>query len=145
MLRELFRFPQPKYNGLILLEFQAVFLWACGTTVTQECILIAILSTTATTASNVYVTLSCDNDIKVNITLKKLEEVGWADLITPHRTQRADFLAGVGNNEGGGRLTFASRGIAFHINYTADQKTADQKLTLRMLSGGSGEYSCNLI
>lgn len=109
-------------------------------TIGSIAILIASLSTTATAASNVYVKLSCDNDIKVNITLKKQEEVGWADLITPYRTQRADFLAGVGNNEGGDRLTFASRGIAFHINYTADKK-----FTLKMISGGSGEYSCNVI
>ncbi|EBK6156072.1 hypothetical protein DP460_22340, partial [Salmonella enterica] len=40
-------------NGLILLEFQAVFLWACGTTVTQEC---TICHQTASPITSISVT-----------------------------------------------------------------------------------------
>lgn len=43
-------------------------------------ILLASFSTTTTAADNVYVKLSCENNITVDITLKKQEEIGWADL-----------------------------------------------------------------
>jgi len=102
--------------------------------------MLASISTTAVAADNVYVNLSCENNITVNITLKKQEEVGWADLTTPNGTRRASFLMGGGNADGGDSLTFASRGIGFNVDYTADKK-----FTLKMISGGSGEYSCNVL
>lgn len=103
-------------------------------------ILLASISTTAKAADNVYVKLSCENNITVNITLKKQEEVGWAELTTPNGTRRASFLMGGGNDQGGDSLTFASRGIGFNVDYTADRK-----FTLKMISGGNGEYSCKVM
>lgn len=103
-------------------------------------ILLASSSTTATAADNVYVKLSCENNVTVDITLKKQEEIGWADLSTPNGTRQASFLAGTAKGGGDNQLTFASLGIAFNINYTADKK-----FTLRMISGGSGEYSCKVM
>ncbi|AYL07856.1 MULTISPECIES: hypothetical protein [Enterobacter cloacae complex] len=103
-------------------------------------ILLASLSTTATAADNVYVKLSCENNTTVDITLKKQEEIGWADLSTPNGTRRASFLLGGGNDEVGHSLTFSSLGIAFNVDYTADKK-----FTLKMISGGSGEYACKVM
>lgn len=102
--------------------------------------LLTSISTTAIAANDVYVKLSCGNDISVNITMKKQEEVGWANLSTSNGTRRANFLLGVDKPQGGGGLTFASRGIAFNVDYTADRK-----FTLKMISGGSGEYSCKVM
>ncbi|WP_143337851.1 hypothetical protein, partial [Cronobacter sakazakii] len=84
--------------------------------------LLASISTTAKAADNVYVKLSCENNITVDITLKKQEQVGWADLSTPNGTRRASFLMGSGNDQGGDTLAFASRGIGFNVDYTADKK-----------------------
>ncbi|ENY5350688.1 TPA: hypothetical protein L8R78_003756 [Klebsiella aerogenes] len=103
-------------------------------------ILLASSSTTATAANNVYVQLSCENNTTVDITLKQQEQVGWADLSTPNGTRRAKFFMGAEDNDGVNSLTFSSLGIAFNINYTADKK-----FTLKMISGGSGEYSCNVV
>ncbi|EGT4239532.1 hypothetical protein ACPIC8_004019 [Cronobacter sakazakii] len=102
--------------------------------------ILASISTTALASDNVYVKLSCESNITVSITLKKQEQVGWADLSTPNGTRRASFLMGAGNDQGGDSLTFASRGIGFNVDYTADKK-----FTLKMISGGSGEYSCNVM
>ncbi|KGL57872.1 hypothetical protein KR94_02925 [Pantoea ananatis] len=102
--------------------------------------LLASISTTATAADNVYVKLSCENNIIVDITLKKQEQIGWADLSTPTGTRRAKFFMGGEDNEGVNSLTFSSLGIAFNVYYTTDKK-----FTLKMLSGGSGEYSCNVM
>ncbi|MCL7690100.1 hypothetical protein M8363_26845, partial [Klebsiella quasivariicola] len=85
-------------------------------------ILLASISTTTTAADNVYVKLSCENNITVDITLKKQEEIGWADLSTPNGTRRAKFFMGAEDNEGVNSLTFSSLGIAFNIDYTADKK-----------------------
>ena len=103
--------------------------------------LLASISTTATAtaAENVYVKLSCENNITVDITLKKQEEIGWADLSTPNGTRRAKFFMGAEDDKGVNSLTFSSLGIAFNIDYTADKK-----FTLKMISGGSGEYSCEV-
>ncbi|MBN9705549.1 MULTISPECIES: hypothetical protein [Enterobacter cloacae complex] len=103
-------------------------------------ILLASFSTTTTAADNVYVKLSCENNITVDITLKKQEEIGWADLSTPNGTRRAKFFMGAEDNEGMNSLTFSSLGIAFNVDYTADKK-----FTLKMISGGSGKYSCNVM
>ena len=103
-------------------------------------ILLASFSTTTTAADNVYVKLSCENNITVDITLKKQEEIGWADLSTPNGTRRAKFFMGAEDNEGVNSLTFSSLGIAFNVDYTADKK-----FTLKMISGGSGKYSCNVM
>ena len=73
-------------------------------------------------------------------TLKKQEEIGWADLSTPNGTRRAKFFMGAEDNEGMNSLTFSSLGIAFNVDYTADKK-----FTLKMISGGSGKYSCNVM
>lgn len=102
--------------------------------------IIIMLVTTSLPATAAYVKLSCENNITVNITLKEQEEIGWADLITPNGTRRAEFFMGRGNNQGGDTLAFASQGVAFNVDYTADKK-----FTLKMLSGGSGEYSCKVI
>jgi len=99
--------------------------------------LLASISTTATAADNVYVKLSCENNITVEITLKKQEQIGWADLSTTKGTRRAEFFMGGEDNEGVNTLTFSSLGIAFNVDYTTDKK-----FTLKMLSGGSGQYSC---
>lgn len=109
-------------------------------TVCLIAIMFASISTTATAADNVYVKLSCENNITVDITLKKQEEIGWADLSTPNGTRRAKFFMGAEDNEGVNSLTFSSLGIAFNVVYTADKK-----FTLKMISGGSGEYSCNVM
>ncbi|EBW4745497.1 hypothetical protein DPP37_01245 [Salmonella enterica subsp. enterica serovar Stanley] len=109
-------------------------------TIGSLAILLASISTTVTAADNVYVKLSCENNITVDITLKKQEEVGWADLSTPNGTRRAKFFMGAGNDQGGDSLTFSSLGIAFNVDYTADKR-----FTLKMISGGSGEYSCKVI
>lgn len=109
-------------------------------TIGSIAILLAIISTNATAADNVYVKLSCEHNITVDITLKKQEQVGWADLSTTNGTRRAKFFMGAEDNEGVNSLTFASLGIAFNVDYTADKK-----FTLKMISGGSGEYSCNVI
>ena len=103
-------------------------------------ILLASISTTTTAADNVYVKLSCENNITVDITLKKQEEIGWADLSTPNGTRRAKFFMGAEDNEGMNSLTFSSLGIAFNVDYTADKK-----FTLKMISGGSGEYACKVM
>ncbi|HBC5126772.1 TPA: hypothetical protein ACYSC8_000860 [Citrobacter freundii] len=103
-------------------------------------ILLASISTTATAADNVYVKLSCENNTTVDITLKQQEQVGWADLSTPNGTRRAKFFMGAEDNEGVNSLTFSSLGIAFNVDYTADKK-----FTLKMISGGSGEYSCKVM
>ena len=103
-------------------------------------ILLASFSTTTTADDNVYVKLSCENNITVDITLKKQEEIGWADLSTPNGTRRAKFFMGAEDNEGMNSLTFSSLGIAFNVDYTADKK-----FTLKMISGGSGKYSCNVM
>ncbi|MGP2445630.1 hypothetical protein [Pantoea ananatis] len=102
--------------------------------------LLASISTTATAADNVYVKLSCENNITVDITLKKQEQIGWADLSTPNGTRRAEFFMGREDNEGVNSLTFSSLGIAFNVDYTTDKK-----FTLKMLSGGSGQYSCKVM
>ncbi|WP_313048285.1 hypothetical protein [Atlantibacter subterraneus] len=102
--------------------------------------ILASISTTAKAADNVYVKLLCENNITVNITLKKQEEVGWADLTTPNGTRRAEFLMGSRNHQGGDSLSFASRGIGFNVDYTADRK-----FTLKMIGGGGGEYSCKVM
>ncbi len=47
---------------------------------------------------------------------------------------------GAEDNDGVNSLTFSSLGIAFNIDYTADKK-----FTLKMISDGSGEYSCNVM
>lgn len=103
-------------------------------------LLLASMPTGATAADNVYVKLSCENNITVDITLKKQEQVGWADLSTPNGTRRAKFFMGAEDNEGVNSLTFSSLGIAFNVDYTPDKK-----FTLKMISGGSGEYSCNVL
>ncbi|EIX9078199.1 MULTISPECIES: hypothetical protein [Klebsiella pneumoniae complex] len=103
-------------------------------------ILLASSSTTATDANNVYVKLSCENNTTVDITLKQQEQVGWADLSTPNGSRRAKFFMGAEDNDGVNSLTFSSLGIAFNIDYTADKK-----FTLKMISDGSGEYSCNVM
>lgn len=102
--------------------------------------ILASISTTAMAADNVYVKLSCENNITVDITLKKQEQAGWADLSTPNGTRRAKFFMGGEDNAGMNSLTFSSLGIAFNVDYTADKK-----FTLKMISGGSGQYSCNVI
>lgn len=102
--------------------------------------LLASISTTATAADNVYVRLSCENNITVNIVMMKQEEFGWADLSTPNGTRRAKFFMGAEDNEGVNSLTFSSLGIAFNVDYTVDKK-----FTLKMISGGSGEYACKVI
>lgn len=109
-------------------------------TIGSIAILLASFSTTTTAADNVYVKLSCENNITVDITLKKQEEIGWADLSTPNGTRRTKFFMGAEDNEGMNSLTFSSLGIAFNVDYTADKK-----FTLKMISGGSGEYSCNVM
>jgi len=109
-------------------------------TIGSIAILLASISTTATAADNVYVKLSCENNITVDITLKKQEEIGWADLSTPNGTRRAKYFMGAEDNEGVNSLTFSSLGIAFNVDYTTDKK-----FTLKMISGGSGEYSCNVM
>lgn len=103
-------------------------------------ILAATVATTSRAADDVYVKLSCGSNIAVNITLKKQDGVGWANVITSNGTKRAEFLAGAANSAGGDTLMFASRGIAFNVSYTADKK-----FTLNMMSGASGQYSCNPI
>jgi len=103
-------------------------------------ILLASISITVTAADNVYVKLLCENNTTVYITLKQQEQVGWADLSTPNGTRRAKFFMGAEDNEGVNSLTFSSLGIAFNIDYTADKK-----FTLKMISGGSGEYSCKVM
>ncbi|HBT4837405.1 TPA: hypothetical protein MB316_001425 [Klebsiella quasipneumoniae subsp. similipneumoniae] len=103
-------------------------------------ILLASISTTVKAADNVYVKLSCENKTTVDITLKQQEQVGWADLTTPNGTRRAKFFMGAEDNEGVNSLTFSSLGIAFNVDYTADKK-----FTLKMISGGSGEYSCKVM
>ncbi|ELZ1136966.1 hypothetical protein IDM36_15895 [Enterobacter mori] len=109
-------------------------------TISLIAILLASISTAATATDNVYVKLSCENNTTVDITLKQQEQVGWADLSTPNGTRRAKFFMGAEDNEGVNSLTFSSPGIAFNVDYTADKK-----FTLKMLSGGSGEYSCNIM
>ena len=109
-------------------------------TIGSIAMILASISTTTLAADNVYVKLSCESNITVNITLKKQEQVGWADLSTPNGTRRASFLMGGGNDQGGDSLTFASRGIGFNVDYTADKR-----FTLKMISGGSCEYSCNVM
>ncbi|EKR4917650.1 hypothetical protein [Enterobacter kobei] len=103
-------------------------------------ILLASISTTTKASDNVYVKLSCENNTTVDITLKQQEQVGWADLTTPNGTRRAKFFMGAEDNEGMNSLTFSSLGIAFNVDYTADKK-----FTLKMISGGSGEFSCKVI
>ncbi|HHP8474729.1 TPA: hypothetical protein ACSI6R_003182 [Klebsiella aerogenes] len=109
-------------------------------TIGSIALLLASISTTTTAADNVYVKLPCENNITVDITLKKQEEIGWADLSTRNGTRRAKFFMGAEDNEGVNSLTFSSLGIAFNVDYTADKK-----FTLKMISGGSGEYSCNVM
>ncbi|HED9538522.1 TPA: hypothetical protein R6Q15_001422 [Klebsiella pneumoniae] len=109
-------------------------------TISSIALILASISTTAMAADDVYVKLACGNDITLNITLKKQEQVGWADLSTPNGTRRAKFFMGGENNEGVNSLTFSSLGIAFNVDYTADKK-----FTLKMISGGSGEYPCNVL
>lgn len=101
-------------------------------------ILAATVTTNGKAANYVYVKLSSESDITVNITLKKQDGVGWANITTSDGTKRAEFLAGAANRDGGDTLMFASRGIAFNISYTADRK-----FTLNMMSGANGQYSCN--
>lgn len=103
-------------------------------------VLLASISTTTKASDNVYVKLSCENNTTVDITLKQQEQVGWADLTTPNGTRRAKFFMGAEDNEGVNSLTFSSLGIAFNVDYTADKK-----FTLKMISGGSGEFSCKVI
>lgn len=62
--------------------------------------LLASISTKAA-AENVYVKLSCENNITVDITLKKQEEIGWADLSTPNGTRRAKFFMRAEDDKGG--------------------------------------------
>lgn len=61
-------------------------------------------------------------------------------LVYPKRNQRAKFFMGAEDKEGVNSLTFSSLGIAFNVDYTADKK-----FTLKMISGGSGEYSCKVM
>ncbi|ELY3740104.1 hypothetical protein SMX82_003516 [Cronobacter sakazakii] len=109
-------------------------------TIGSIAMILASISTAGIAADNVYVKLSCENNITVDITLKKQEQIGWADLSTPNGTRRANFLMGGEDNEGVNSLTFASRGIGFNVDYTADKR-----FTLKMISGGRGEYSCNVM
>ncbi|EMH1275941.1 TPA: hypothetical protein QIF84_002620 [Klebsiella aerogenes] len=103
-------------------------------------ILLASISTTTKASDNVYVKLSCEHNTTVDITLKQQEQVGWADLTTPNGTRRAKFFMGAEDNEGVNSLTFSSLGIAFNVDYTTDKK-----FSLKMISGGSGEFSCKVI
>lgn len=109
-------------------------------TISSIAMLLASISTTAIAADNVYVKLSCENNITVDITLKKQEQIGWADLSTPNGTRRAKYFMGGEDNEGVNSLTFSSLGIAFNVDYTTDKK-----FTLKMISGGSGQYSCKIM
>lgn len=102
---------------------------------------IAITLTTAKAADNVSLKLACENNIKVEITLRQTDQTGWADISSPTGTKRASFIAGSSNNMGGDRLTFASKGITFDIDYSSSKAFF---LTFPTNSG-KARFSCSVM
>lgn len=72
-------------------------------------------------ADNVYVNLVCESNINVKITLQKQDESGWVDVVVDGVTKRASYIGGSSNDMGGDRLSFATRGLALDVDYSASR------------------------